>query len=138
MSRELEGRKELERRKEIERSRDPERSREPERVRDTFLPVELDGTAEKRASALMPRPGGFFTFRYSSTEIHAEGGNLHVKMKETRYQDGHLKSEECESMLDRQAYQRMVTEAQGYFLNQMTSLARLFYLPFSRGRRHDE
>ena len=73
-------------------------------------------------------PKGFFTFRYSSTEIFSEGGNLHVKMRETRYEDGRLKSEECEGTLDRQAYN----------LNQVANFTRLLFLPFARGRRHDE
>ena len=83
-------------------------------------------------------PSGFFTFRYTSTEIYSEGGNLHVKMREMRYEDGRLKSEECEGMLDRQAYQQMVSEAQGYFLNQMAGMARLLFAPFLRGGRYDE
>ncbi|HJV86139.1 MAG TPA: hypothetical protein VJ698_11760 [Noviherbaspirillum sp.] len=113
-------------------------SRELEKLRGTFFPVEQSRTPETRVPAPMPRPSGFFTFRYSSTEIYSEGGKLHVKMTETRYQDGRLKSEECEGTLERDAYERMVSEAQGYFLNQMTNFVRLFYLPFSRGRRHDE
>ena len=79
-------------------------------------------------------PNGFFTFRYSSTEIYSQGDHLHVKMRETRYEDGRLKSEECEGTLDRQAYQQMVNEAQGYFLNQMVGVARLMLAPFIRGR----
>jgi hypothetical protein len=114
-------------------------SRELDKVRDTVFPLESIDTAAKQAPTVMPRPSGLFTFRYSSTEIYSEGGNLHVKMKETRYQDGRLKSEECEGTLDRQAYDRVVSDAQGYFLNQMSNFVRLLYLPFSgRGRRYDE
>ncbi|HJV80903.1 hypothetical protein [Noviherbaspirillum sp.] len=116
-------------------------SRDLDKMRNAFFPLAKSGEAdqrEKRLPALMPQSSGFFTFRYSSTEIYSEGGNLHVKMKETRYQDGRLKSEECEGTLDRQAYDRMVNEAQGYFLTQMANFARLLYLPFSRGRRYDE
>jgi len=87
-------------------------------------------------------PSGFFTFRYSSTEIFSEGGNLHVKLRETRYEDGRLKSEECEGTIDRQAYNRMMSEAQGYFLNQVANFTRLLFAPLisssSRERRHDE
>lgn len=86
-------------------------------------------------------PRGFFTFRYSSTEIFSEGGNLHVKMRETRYEDGRLKSEECEGTVDRQAYNQMVSEAQGYFLNQVANLTRLLFAPLlslSSRRRQDE
>jgi len=83
-------------------------------------------------------PAGFFTFRYSSTEIFSEGGNLHVKMRETRYENGRLKSEECEGTVDRQAYNQMMGEAQAYFLNQVANFTRLLFAPFARGRRHDE
>jgi len=94
------------------------------------------------AAAPWSAPKGFFTFRYSSTEIFSEGGNLHVKLRETRYEDGRLKSEECEGTIDRQAYNQMMTEAQGYFLNQVANFTRLLFAPLiassSRGRRHDE
>jgi hypothetical protein len=92
--------------------------------------------------APMSPPSGFFTFRYSSTEIFSQGGQLHVKLKETRYQDGRLKSEECEGTLDHQAYERIVSDAQNYFLNQMTGFMRLMFAPFGthnvRGRHSDE
>lgn len=105
-------------------------SRELDRVRDANVPLEEQG----RAGFPVPfsRPSGFFTFRYSSTELYSQDGNLHVKMKETRYQDGRLTSEECEGTLDRQAYNQMVNEAQGYFLNQMANFVKLLYSPFSR------
>ena len=86
-------------------------------------------------------PKGFFTFRYSSTEIFSEGGNLHVRLRETRYEDGRLKSEECEGTLDRQAYNKAMSEAQGLFLNQVANFTRLLFAPLlssSRNRRHDE
>lgn len=86
-------------------------------------------------------PTGFFTFRYSSTEIFSDGGNLHVRLRETRYEDGRLKSEECEGTLDRQAYNQVMNEAQGFFLNQVANFTRLLFAPLlsaSRNRRHDE
>lgn len=107
-------------------------SRELDRVRNAIVPVD----EQDRTNFPVPfsRPAGFFTFRYSSTEIYSQGGDLHVKMKETRYQDGRLTSEECEGTLERQAYNQMVNEAQGYFLNQMAGFVKLFFAPFS-GRR---
>jgi hypothetical protein len=110
---------------------------------DALVSREDDSLAEPRnmISPWSP-PKGFFTFRYSSTEIFSEGGNLHVKMRETRYENGRLKSEECEGTVDRQAYTQMVNEAQGYFLNQVANFTRLVFAPLlslsSRGRRHDE
>jgi len=82
---------------------------------------------------------GLFTFRYSCTEIYTQDGNIHVKTKQTRYQEGRLTSEECEGTLDGRAYDRLVAEAQGYFLGQLGSFMKLLYAPFaSRSRRHDE
>ncbi|WP_420475648.1 hypothetical protein [Noviherbaspirillum sp. ST9] len=86
-------------------------------------------------------PKGLFTFRYSSTEIFTEGSNLHVRMRETRFEDGRLKSEECEGTLDRQAYNQVMNEAQGFFLNQVANFTRLMFAPLlssSSKRRHDE
>jgi hypothetical protein len=100
-----------------------------------------DNDGEDRANMPVPlsKPSGFFTFRYSSTEIFSQGGELHVKMKETTYQDGRLKSEECEGTLDRRAYDRMVSDAQVYFLNQAAGFLRLLFAPLSsRGRRWDK
>lgn len=120
--------------------------------------TELDKVRKSANDALAPREGGsltdplhsgspwsppkgFFTFRYSSTEIFSEGGNLHVCLRETRYEDGRLKSEECEGTLDRQAYNQAMSEAQGFFLNQVANFTRLLFAPLlssSRNRRHDE
>jgi len=89
-----------------------------------------------------PRPGdlsGMFSFRYSCTEIYSQDGNIHVKTKQTRYQDGRLTKEECEGTLDGRAYERMVNEVQGLFLSQIGNFMKLLYAPFaSRSRRHDE
>ena len=43
-----------------------------------------DNDGEDRTNMPVPlsTPSGFFTFRYSSTEVFSQGGNLHVKMKE--------------------------------------------------------
>jgi len=111
-------------------------SRELDKVRDKARNalVPADEADQGDYPLAWPRMSGMFTFRYSSTEIFSEGGNLHVKMRETRYEDGRIKSEECEGTLDRQAYDRMVDEAQGYLLNQMANFVKLLYSPFS-GRR---
>ncbi|MFC7515585.1 hypothetical protein ACFQUU_11260 [Herbaspirillum sp. GCM10030257] len=77
-------------------------------------------------------PSGLVTFRYSSTEVFSQDGQVHVKMHETRYQDGRLSSQECEGSINRDAYQRMVSEAQSQFLNQMFGVARLLLGPFIR------
>ena len=108
-------------------------STELERRHGAIVPAdETDKVNVPAPFSTFSQPSGFFTFRYSSTEVYSQGGNLHVKMKETRYRDGRLTSEECEGTLDQQACNQMVNEAQGYFLNQMSSLMKLLYAPFSR------
>ncbi|OWW18778.1 hypothetical protein [Noviherbaspirillum denitrificans] len=112
-------------------------SKELDRVRTSVS----DALAEPRAGTPWKAPQGFFTFRYSSTEIFSEGGNLHVRMRETRYEDGRLKSEECEGTVDRQAYNRMMGEAQAYFLGQLAGFTRMLFAPLlssSRDRQRDE
>lgn len=112
-------------------------SRELDRVRNAIVPRGRDDLTEPMAP--LAREHGFVTFRYSMTEISSQRDGLHVRMKETRFQDGKLTSEECEGMLDRQAYDRMVQEAQGYFLKQMAGFAGLLLAPFfPRGPRRDE
>ena len=77
-------------------------------------------------------PGGLVTFRYSSTEVFSQNGQVHVKMHETRYQDGRLSTQDYEGSINRDAYQRMVSEAQTQLLNQMFGVARLLLGPFIR------
>ena len=121
-------------------------STEPDRVSQgaNGLPaIREGGRLADPGNAVPPwaPPKGFFTFRYTSTEIFSEGGNLHVKMRETRYEDGRLKSEECEGTIDRQACNQMMSEAQGFFLNQVANFTRLLFAPLmssSSRRRHDE
>lgn len=96
------------------------------------LPVVAE-KSEVTTAAPTPSPwaGGLFTFRYSSTEMFTRDGNLHVKMKETRYQDGRLSSEECEGTLNTDAYDRLVSDAHTYFLNQSAGFMRMLLAPFA-------
>lgn len=98
---------------------------------------------DEQGSTGMPVPwagpsawSNFFTFRYTSTEIYSQDGNVHVKTTQTRYQDGRLTQEECEGTLDRRAYERMADQAQGYFLNQVGSFMKLLCAPFAPRSRH--
>lgn len=109
-------------------------SNELDRMRNAIATSEKDDGKSLPVPVTPTIPSGLFSFRYASTEIYSQDGNLHVKLKETRYQDGRLTSEECEGTVDRQVYDRMVSEAQGYFLNQMAGFVKLFFAPFS-GRR---
>jgi hypothetical protein len=96
------------------------------------VPVVVDkGEVTDAAPTPLPYAGGLFTFRYSSTEMFTRDGNLHVKMKETRYQDGRLSSEECEGTLNTEAYDRLVSDAHAYFLNQSTGFMRMLLAPLA-------
>jgi hypothetical protein len=77
----------------------------------------------------------FLRFTYSSQEMSSFGGKTYVKSKETRFEDGRLKSEEFEGMLDGSVYERMVTEAQRYFLSQTASLLKQFSVFLPRLKR---
>ena len=60
----------------------------------------------------------FVSFRYSYLEISAHGGTAHVKSRKTRYENGKLTSEAFEGETDRSVYERMVSDAQKYFVDQ--------------------
>lgn len=82
--------------------------------------------------------GSFFTFRYSCTEVSAQGGHAHVKHRETRFENGKFVTEECEGTVDGAAYDRMVEQTQQYFAEQMNQAMRMFFLPFAPRRNRDE
>jgi len=81
----------------------------------------------------------FFTFSYSHTEISAAGGKARVKSRQMRLEDGKLTTETFEGDVDRSIYERMMGDAQQYFLNQTALFAKSlsWLLPSSRGTRSD-
>ena len=86
-----------------------------------------------------PRVNPFVSFHYSYTEISAFGGKARVRSRKTRLEDGKLTSEAFDGELDRSAYERMVSEAQHYFLGQTALLMKSlsWLLPFSGKQRPD-
>lgn len=105
-------------------------------------PNELDTVDDRRAAIGFPfgrMPGrGMFSFRYTSTEVFSQDGNLHVHMRQTQYKDGRLRTEECEGTLEREAYERMAGQAHAYFLNQAIGFARLLLAPFWQDPRRKD
>jgi hypothetical protein len=81
----------------------------------------------------------FFSFRYSRTEISAAGGKARVNSRQLCLEDGKLTAETFEGDVDRAIYDRMVGDAQRYFLNQTTLFARSlsWFLPSSEDARSD-
>lgn len=100
---------------------------------DHIVPAHPQQAALQDWPPLQPMHG-VFAFRYTSTEIYEDQGLVHVRMKRTRYQDGRLRTEECEGALDRVACERLLIEAQQQlqqqFFSQAFGLARLFLSPF--------
>ena len=82
----------------------------------------------------------FLSFRYSYTEITAEGGTARVKSHRAEYQDGKLESERFEGEIERSEYERTVAEAQRHFAEQTATLLRSvfsFFPLLGKGRSGD-
>jgi hypothetical protein len=90
---------------------------------------------------LRPASSGhpFFSFRYSYTEMSVQGGKAHVKSRKARFEDGKLTSEAFEGELDRNLYDRSVSDAQRYFAHQTALFLKSLslFLPFSRKHTPD-
>jgi hypothetical protein len=106
------------------------------------LPVKIEKRALRdgdRNTAIVEAASNarpFASFRYSYVEISALGRTAHVKSRKTRYENGRLTSEAFEGEMDRGLYDRMLSEAQSYFLDQANLFLRALsaFVP-SPGRR---
>ena len=74
----------------------------------------------------------FISLHYSYKEISSVNGQTQIRSKEKRFANGKLESEEFEGTLDGHVYDRMVSDMQRHFFNQMEALLRPFsmFLPF--------
>jgi len=70
---------------------------------------------------------GFYSFRYSCTEITTRGGEAYLKRSETRCENGRLVNEEYEGMVDSSMHRRAVDEAQRHFADRIARAMRLFF-----------
>ncbi len=98
--------------------------------------VENDaGDVLARASSGNP----FFSFRYSYTEMSVVGDKTHAKSRKARFEDGKLTSEAFEGELDRNVYDRSVSDAQRYLANQTALFLKALslFLPLSQKQRDD-
>ncbi len=84
------------------------------------------------------RPG--VSFRYSYTEISAVGNAASVRRRETRFENGTLKSESFEGTFDRGAFDEIVRQTQGYLLAQTSLLMKslFWFLPSSDERQRKD
>ena len=82
----------------------------------------------------------FISFHYSYKEISSVNGQTHVRSKEKRFANGKLESEEFEGTLGGHVYERMVSDMQRHFFNQMEAFLKPFsmFLPFGSRDRKDE
>jgi hypothetical protein len=97
--------------------------------------VDPDPVVVESASDAHP----FFSFRYSYTEISALGDKARVKSRTASYENGKLAAESFEGELARDAYDRMLGDAQRYFLDQASFFLRAAtaFLPALGKRRGD-
>jgi hypothetical protein len=87
-------------------------------------------------------PFGFFSFRYSYREVSDFNGRVRLKMKDTRYANGKLESEEFEGVLDRgpslyDLHLELQRRLQEQAMSFMKSLLFPFF-PFFRPQGRDE
>lgn len=81
----------------------------------------------------------FISFRYSYREITSVNGRTQIRAKKKRFADGKLESEEFEGTLGGHVYDRMVSDMQRHFLEQVEAFMRPFslFLPFAPRDRKD-
>jgi hypothetical protein len=84
-------------------------------------------------------PSGFLSFRYSYTEVTAQGGRTQVKGRRVRLDDGRLSSESFEGELGADAFATAVRRVQEQALQQSSWLLNPFawLLPARRRPRGD-
>ncbi len=100
--------------------------------------IEKAGRAEMEVLEPVQNKSPFISFHYSYREISSVNGLTQIRSKEKRFANGKLESEEFEGTLGGNVYDRMVSDMQRHFLNQMEALLKPFslFLPFgSRGRK---
>ena len=71
--------------------------------------------------ARLPQQGtqGFFTFRYSATEIVSTGSRARVRARHARFEDGRLTTEAFEGEVDRALLDRLHAETRRLFEAQL-------------------
>lgn len=101
--------------------------------------VSVDQAGAVEVSTPVPRTDGFFSFRYTYTEVWSQGGRTRVKAKQARLEDGKLSTEAFEGELGPGVYDQAVRQAQRLVLDQMAWVTRSlsWLLPPMRGRRSD-
>ena len=73
----------------------------------------------------------FISLHYSYKEISSVNGQTQIRSQEKRFANGKLESEEFEGTLGGHVYDKMVSDMQRHFFNQMEALLKPFsmFLP---------
>lgn len=98
-----------------------------------FLPAKPSSRAVETVDAgqlpQVPQPvqfNPFFSFSYSSHEMHVSGGQTHVKSKQVRFEDGRLKSEEFEARMPVAVFDSALGNAQRMMMDHTMSMLKQF------------
>lgn len=84
----------------------------------------------------LPPTNPFFSFTYSSHEMHIADGRTHVKAKQVRFEDGRIKTEQFEGQLPANVYEQTLGETQRFFADQTMSMLNGFSALFSLPMKH--
>src|ERR1035437_5118059 len=83
-----------------------------------------------------PPANPFFSFTYSSHEMHIADGRTHVKAKQVRFEDGRMKTEQFEGQLPANVYEQTLGETQRFFADQTISMLKGFSALLSLPLKH--
>lgn len=74
----------------------------------------------------------FISFHYSYRELSSVNGQTRIRSKQKRFSNGKLESEEFEGTLGGHVYDRVVSDMQKYFFNQIDTMLKpiSMFLPF--------
>jgi hypothetical protein len=100
--------------------------------KDTRKDLEKGNRGEVEVLEPVQKITPFFSFHYSYQEISSVNGQTHIRSKQKRFANGKLESEEFEGTLGGHVYDRMVSDMQRHFFNQMEAFLKPFsmFLPF--------
>ena len=101
--------------------------------------IEKGNRGEVEILEPVQRMSPFIRFHYSYREISSVNGQTRIRSKEKRFANGKLESEEFEGTLGGQVYNRMVSDMQRNFFNQMEAFMKplSMFLPFGSKDRKD-
>jgi hypothetical protein len=80
----------------------------------------------------------FISFHYSYKEISSVNGQTQIRSKEKRFANGKFELEEFEGTLSGHVHNRMVSDMQRHFFNQMEVFLKPFSMFLPSGSRDNE